>query len=92
MFKAFLGGDSLQTCYDSVAAVSNHWLDVLYSEGAELEDEDIFELVGESKNMAQALADYGNARSTAITTAKRLGEFLGMEMVKDKGLVSELFN
>ena len=65
---------------------SNHWLEILYSKGRDLEDEDVFDLVSENKNMSQALSDYGAARSTSITTAKRLGQFLGMEMVKDKGL------
>jgi len=36
--------------------------------------------------MTQSLEDYGDGKSTAITTATRLGEFLGSEMVKDKGL------
>lgn len=32
--------------------------------------------------MSKQLSDYGNQKSTSITTAKRLAEFLGDEMVK----------
>lgn len=32
--------------------------------------------------MSRQLDDYGNQKSTSITTAKRLAEFLGDEMVK----------
>jgi DNA polymerase epsilon subunit 1 len=52
-------------------------LDVLYSEGVDLEDDDLFDLISESKSMTKTLEEYGGAKSTATTTAKRLGEFLG---------------
>lgn len=29
MFDQFLRGDSLEECYDTVAAVANRWLDML---------------------------------------------------------------
>lgn len=31
VFDAFLHGDSLESCYSSVAKVADYWLDVLYS-------------------------------------------------------------
>ena len=46
----------------------------------------VFDLIGENKSMSQTLESYGDRKSTAITTAKRLAEFLGQDMVKDKGL------
>lgn len=36
--------------------------------------------------MSRSLEDYGSQKSTSISTAKRLAEFLGDQMVKDKGL------
>lgn len=36
--------------------------------------------------MSKSLADYGEQKSCAVTTAKRLADFLGDTMVKDKGL------
>lgn len=86
IFKLFLEGDTLETCYGSVANVANRWLDVLDTKGKMLEDEDLIELICENRSMSKKLAEYGDQKSTSITTAKRLGEFLGAEMVKDAGL------
>ncbi|WLF78893.1 DNA polymerase epsilon catalytic subunit [Lodderomyces elongisporus] len=89
IFKLFLEGDSLETCYQAVASVANNWLDVLDTKGGMLEDEDLIELICENRSMSKSLAEYGDQKSTSITTAKRLGEFLGEEMVKDAGLATK---
>lgn len=86
IFKLFLEGDTLENCYKAVASVANNWLDVLDTKGGMLEDEDLIELICENKSMSKALTEYEGQKSTSITTAKRLGEFLGEEMVKDAGL------
>lgn len=86
LFKVFLEGDDLQSCYGAVAAVANRWFDILDTKGAMLEDEDLIELICENRSMSKTLKEYEGQKSTSITTAKRLGEFLGEEMVKDKGL------
>lgn len=86
LFKVFLEGDTLERCYESVARVANQWLDVLYSKGVELQDEELFDLISENRSMSRTLEEYGSQKSTSISTAKRLAEFLGDQMVKDKGL------
>ena len=86
IFKVFLEGDSLETCYQAVADVANRWLDVLDTKGSMLEDEDLIELICENRSMSKTLKEYEGQKSTSITTAKRLGQFLGEDMVKDKGL------
>lgn len=86
IFKLFLEGETLQSCYQAVATVANNWLDVLETKGGLLEDEDLIELICENRSMSKALGEYGDLKSTSITTAKRLGEFLGEEMVRDAGL------
>jgi DNA polymerase epsilon subunit 1 len=86
IFKFFLDGTTLEECYGAVAKVSNRWLDVLDSKGSTLADEELIDLICENKSMAKSLEEYGSQKSTAITTAKRLAEFLGEQMVKDKGL------
>lgn len=86
LFKVFLEGDNLQGCYSAVADVANRWLDILDSKGSMLEDEDLIELICENRSMSKTLKEYEGQKSTSITTAKRLGEFLGEDMVKDKGL------
>nr|CAD7397598.1 unnamed protein product [Timema poppensis] len=86
VFEAFLKGDSLEKCYESVAKVADYWLDVLYSKACNMPDSELFELISENRSMSKKLEDYGAQKSTSISTAKRLAEFLGDQMVKDAGL------
>ncbi|KAJ3212107.1 DNA polymerase epsilon catalytic subunit [Dinochytrium kinnereticum] len=86
IFQVFLDGGTLQECYSSVAKVADQWLDVLYSRGSDLDDVELFDLISENRSMSRSLDDYGAQKSTSISTAKRLAEFLGDQMVKDKGL------
>lgn len=86
VFDAFLKGDTLETCYASVAKVADYWLDVLFSQGKNMPDAELFELISENRSMSKKLEEYGQQKSTSISTAKRLAEFLGDQMVKDKGL------
>lgn len=86
VFEAFLEGDTLETVYASVAKSADYWLDVLYTKGETLPDKELFELISENRSMSRSLEEYGSQKSTSISTAKRLAEFLGDQMVKDKGL------
>ena len=42
--------------------------------------------MGDQIIMSRQLEDYGDQKGTSQTTARRLGEFLGAEIIKDKGL------
>ncbi|XP_047033802.1 DNA polymerase epsilon catalytic subunit 1 [Helicoverpa zea] len=86
VFEAFLKGNDLKSCYSAVAKVADYWLDVLYSKGSNMPDSELFELISENRSMSKKLEDYGGQKSTSISTAKRLAEFLGDQMVKDAGL------
>ncbi|KAK4556442.1 DNA polymerase epsilon catalytic subunit [Recurvomyces mirabilis] len=86
IFKFFLDGTTLEETYAAVAKVADKWLDVLDSRGSTMADQELIDLICENKSMAKTLEEYGAQKSTAITTAKRLAEFLGEQMVKDKGL------
>ncbi|UZJ54409.1 hypothetical protein CBS101457_003729 [Exobasidium rhododendri] len=86
IFEKFLLGTTLVECYAAVAKVADQWLDVLFSKGSTLHDEELIDLIAENKSMSKTLVEYGKQKSTAITTAKRLAEFLGAQMVKNKGL------
>ena len=79
-------GDSLESCYQAVAKIADYWLDVLYSKAEHMPDSELFELISENRSMSRKLEDYGAQKSTSISTAKRLAEFLGDQMVKDAGL------
>ncbi|KUJ10809.1 DUF1744-domain-containing protein [Mollisia scopiformis] len=86
IFKFFLEGTTLAETYGAVAKVANQWLDVLDSKGETLADEELIDLICENRSMSKTLEEYGAQKSTSITTAKRLADFLGEQMVKDKGL------
>lgn len=86
IFERFLDGGSLEECYQSVAKVANYWMDILDSKGECLETEELVGLLSENRNMSRQLEDYGDQKGTSLTTARRLGEFLGKEIIKDKGL------
>ncbi|KAL2020316.1 hypothetical protein VTK56DRAFT_8544 [Thermocarpiscus australiensis] len=86
IFKFFLEGTTLAECYAAVAKVANRWLDVLHNKGSTLADEELMDLISENRSMTKTLDEYGGQKSTSITTAKRLADFLGEGMVKDKGL------
>jgi DNA polymerase epsilon subunit 1 len=86
VFERFLDGGSLEECYASVADIANHWIDVLDTQGESLDDDEVIDLISENRSMSRQLEDYGDQKGTSQTTARRLGEFLGSETIKDKGL------
>ncbi|KAG9307161.1 hypothetical protein G9A89_016989 [Geosiphon pyriformis] len=86
IFPLYLKGTTLEQSYAAVAEVANKWLDVLESKGKGIDEVELIDLICEGKNMSRTLEDYGDAKSTQITTARRLKEFLGAEMVQEKGL------
>ncbi|EMD36430.1 hypothetical protein CERSUDRAFT_66053 [Gelatoporia subvermispora B] len=86
IFEKFLLGTTTEECYAAVAQIADRWLDVLFSRAEDLGDEELVELIAENRSMSKTLAEYAGQKSTSISTAKRLAEFLGDQMVKDKGL------
>lgn len=59
------------------------------SRGKDIADSELLHYISESSTMSKSLADYGEQKSCAVTTAKRLADFLGDAMVKDKGLLCQ---
>ena len=59
---------------------------IMCVQAANMPDAELFELISENRSMSRKLEDYGEQKSTSISTAKRLAEFLGDQMVKDAGL------
>jgi len=86
IFERFLDGTTLVECYDSVAEVANHWMDVIDTRGESLDTDELVDLISENRSMSKKLEEYGDRKGTSQTTAHRLGEFLGAEITKDKGL------
>ncbi|KAK1323653.1 DNA polymerase epsilon catalytic subunit A [Acorus calamus] len=86
VFDKFLHGATLEECYSAVASVANRWLDLLDNQGIDIADSELLDYISESSTMSKSLIDYGEQKSCAVTTARRLADFLGDTMVKDKGL------
>lgn len=55
--------------------------------GRAVQDSELIEYLSESCVMSKSVDDYGERKSSAITTARRLAAFLGDDRLKDKGLV-----
>lgn len=50
-------------------------------QGVDLTDEELMDYISESTTMSKAMEEYGDRKSCAITTAKRLSLFLGRQHV-----------
>ncbi|OII73551.1 DNA polymerase epsilon catalytic subunit [Cryptosporidium ubiquitum] len=89
LFPAFLKGNSKKEAYESVASISKKWLNLIDTKGKGiLDDEQLFFLISESKNMSKSVQQMGNAKSMSITTARRLFEFLqNPSYIQDKNIV-----
>lgn len=86
IFEKFLLGTTTEECSAAVAEVADQWLDVLFSKADTLGGDELVDLIAENRSMSRTIAKYRGQKSTSISTAKRLAEFLGDQMVKDKGL------
>ncbi|RYY32210.1 hypothetical protein EON62_05640 [archaeon] len=60
------------------------------TQGEDLDDAELIEYLSENRSLTRTVEDYGEQKSVALSTAKRLAEFLGADMVKDKGLACKL--
>ncbi|OMP07850.1 hypothetical protein COLO4_06999 [Corchorus olitorius] len=76
LFDKFLNGSTLEECYSAVAAVANRWLDLLDNQGKDIADSELLDYISESSTMSKSLADYGEQKSCAVTTARCLANFL----------------
>lgn len=90
VFDCFLKGRSTAECYLKVGETCNKWLDIITSQGEGMNDSEVLELLVEQNNMSKTLDEYLTAKqkSCAITCAGRMQEFLGDDIVRDKGLAA----
>ena len=60
-------------------------------QGEELDDAELIDLISENRTISGMLSDYEEGRKmTSLTTGARLADFLGAEMLADKGLNCKL--
>lgn len=86
IFDTFLQGKTLVEAYAAAASVADYFLDILDTRGVRLRDEELLELLSESRSMSKGVDEYEGQKSTSITCAKRLTEFLGSDSKSEKGL------
>ena len=86
VFEQFLQGETIQECYEAVAKVGTQWLNILWTHAEDMEDDELIDLISENKNMSKGIEEYGDRKSTAITVARRLAQFLGKEMIQGTGV------
>ncbi|ELA42787.1 uncharacterized protein VICG_00102 [Vittaforma corneae ATCC 50505] len=84
IFNHFNDGTTLKECYDSLASICNYWMGIIDQQGGPLDDESIFYLFSESRNMSKSVESYANRKSNILSTAKRLSEFLGDDILEEK--------
>jgi len=83
----WLYGGSLKDAYKAVADIAHDHLRILNDHGGDLETEELIEKIQESCSMSRRLEDYAkDQKGLALTCARRIADFLGADMVRDKGL------
>lgn len=85
IFSQFLAGTDLKSLYQACAEVSKKWLRIITEKGKDLDDHKLIDMIGENKVLSRGLSSYGKQKGSAITAARRLADFLGIEMVDSPG-------
>ena len=88
-FVTFMKGNTNEEVYKSVADVCKQYLMVLKTKGKSIEDDELLTLMSESSTMSKSLSEYGDRKSPAATTARRLAELRGPAILEGKGLKCE---
>ena len=99
VFDRFMLGNSLTESYASASLVARKTLEILLNQGylpesggldeeegyREVDDEDIMDMVTESRTLSKELSEYPpDQKSLALTTAKRLLKLIEMASLEDK--------
>lgn len=76
----------MEECYQACGAVADRWLDILYERGEGIDDKELLEYIEESKSLNKTIDEYHTQKGVALTSAKRMAEFLGEDFIKGKKL------
>ena len=86
IFPLYLAGHNREGVYSAVGSVANRWLAALDAKGRSLSDEEVLYLISEKKSMSKSVEESGELKSASITTARRVAEFLGDGILKERGI------
>lgn len=85
IFPQYLMGATLEECYRHCASVAKKYLAIIQRNGQAMDTSQILDYLQESRVLSRDLNDYGASKGVALSSARRLAEFLGPEVVKGKG-------
>ncbi|KAK6090615.1 hypothetical protein P3W45_000338 [Vairimorpha bombi] len=84
LFECFSEGTNLTECYDKLSQVCKYWLDLIHNKGKSLDDDDIFDLFSEFKSMSKDISEYNAKASSILSTARKMAELLGEDILSEK--------
>ena len=79
-------GDTLESCYQACATVAKRWMNILWTKGEGLENEELFSFIGQTKSLSKEIEEYGSKKMIAVVGVKRMAEFLGKDLLSGKGI------
>lgn len=85
IFPQYLQGTTLIECYAHCATVAKKYLAIIQRNGQAMDTHQILDYLQESRVLSRDLNDYGASKGVALSSARRLAQFLGPEVVKGKG-------
>ena len=71
VFERFLNGTSLEACYAATGEVADYWLDVLFTKGARLSDQEVIDLTRGGALMEPVFIDPPNNQSVDLASDTR---------------------
>ncbi|CAD8196556.1 unnamed protein product [Paramecium octaurelia] len=86
LFSEFLKGTNLTECYQACAEVGKKLLRILFTGGEGISQQELLDLIGESRVLSKEISEYDNKKGVAITAGKRIAEYLGSDQVRGGSL------
>ncbi|CAD8121665.1 unnamed protein product [Paramecium sonneborni] len=86
LFSEFLKGSNLTECYQACAEVGKKLLKILLTGGEGISQQELLELIGESRVLSKEISEYDKQKGVAITAGKRIAEYLGSDQMKGGSL------
>ncbi|CAD8196110.1 unnamed protein product [Paramecium pentaurelia] len=86
LFSEFLKGTNLTECYQACAEVGKKLLKILMTGGEGIPQQELLDLIGESRVLSKEISEYDNKKGVAITAGKRIAEYLGSDQIRGGSL------
>lgn len=84
IFPQYLKGTNLKECYASCAETAKKYIDIINRRAEGMDIDQILDYFQESRVLSKDIKEYGESKGVAISSARRLAEFLGPDVIKGK--------